>query len=54
MSGYSQVGGLMGFGGAIEFDKKLKRLDTSITSKVEKATDGDNMEMVINHYVVMR
>jgi hypothetical protein len=54
LGGYCQIAGLAGSEGAVKLDQKLKLLDTSFTSKFEKVTDGENINIFINKYLVVK
>lgn len=54
LSGYCQIAGLAGAPAATALDQKLKSMDTTFSSDFEKVTDGDNMNIFINKYLVIQ
>jgi hypothetical protein len=54
LGGYCQIAGLAGSQGATNLDQKLKSLDTSFSSMFENVTDGNNMNIFINKYLVIK
>jgi hypothetical protein len=53
LGGYCQIAGLVGVQRAVDLDQKLKTMAVSFTSKFEKITDGDNIYLFINKYLVI-
>jgi hypothetical protein len=54
LEGYCQIAGLAGSQRATNLDQKLKSLDASFSSVFDKVTDGNNMNIFINKYLVIR
>ena len=54
LEGYCRIAALAGSTRAQHVDWKLQGLDAKIHSVFEKVTDGDNMNVVIHKYLVIR
>jgi hypothetical protein len=54
LGGYCQIAGLAGSQRALNLGQKLQSLDASFSSMFEKVTDGENINIVINKYLVIK
>jgi hypothetical protein len=53
-SGYCQIAGLAGSQGAMRLNQRLTSLDAWVSASFDKVTDGENMSVLINNYLVIR
>lgn len=54
LGGYCQVAGLLGSQRAFDLDRRLKSLDTKVTSLFDTVTDGEKINIFINTHLVIR
>ncbi|HEV7676402.1 MAG TPA: hypothetical protein VGQ12_17860 [Candidatus Angelobacter sp.] len=53
LGGYCQIGELAGIQRATDLDERLKTMAATFNSRFEKITDGDNIYIYINKYLVI-
>jgi hypothetical protein len=54
LRGYCQIARLAGSQGALAVDQTLRDIDAFITTSFDKVTDGKNIQIFINNYLVIR